>query len=326
MTHNLPVRSRDELLFGNKEATEKRKDPEPTAEIQREMDSLDASSDADDYKRVGNVCYTAGMFSAAIRFYSKAIELEPDNSVHYSNRSAAYVNSVLLSGPSLALRDANRCLELNPSWFKAHLRKADALFAQEKLEDALVSYDKVISLNPDCQIAVNSRSECLKRQLMLKAQQEGGEAPEEAPYSEASHGPRKTGDEKPPLREGNAHPTEAQTDELIRTWAKDTDMVESKTATRRYGASVAEADRDAGLAAKEAYMSRFKKKIEAERHTDLNAAVRDSLEKEMLAGSGFDYRNSAQNRQKRYANGTDEVGAAITADCYNSYTYRTNVW
>ena len=342
MTHNLPVRSRDDLLFGNKEAAEKRKDPEPSPALQRQMDALDASSSADDYKAVGNACYSDGLFGAAIRHYSKAIEMEPDNYVHYSNRSAAYVNSVLVSGPSLALRDAGRCVELNPSWFKGHLRRADALFAQDKLEEALVAYDKVISLNPDCSIAVNSRSECLRRQLMSG---EGGPASSSAAGGSSARGGVGSGASdsfrRPSTRqrggfEGGAeerirrpnegHPTEERTDELIKTWSKDTELSDSKTATRRYGASVAEADRDAGRAAKEAFMSRYKKRVAGGSEEAFAATVHDSLEREKLAGAGFDYRRAAQNRQKKYANGTDEVGAAISADCYKSYTYKGSAW
>eukprot|EP00744_Colponema_vietnamica_P008685 GILI01012383.1.p1 GENE.GILI01012383.1~~GILI01012383.1.p1 ORF type:complete len:320 (-),score=45.72 GILI01012383.1:110-1069(-) len=319
MTHNLPVRSRDDFLFGNKN-TPKPKDPEPTSEIQSAMDQLDPSlSGADDYKSVGNMCYAYGMFSAALRYYGKCIELEPDNYVHYSNRSAAYVNSILLSGPSLAYRDACKCVELNPSWFKGHLRKADALFAQDKLEEAIQSYSQVLALNKECAIAMDSRNECLKRQLMS-----GKESPpEQAPYAQGTHGQSYKNAE--PAQKPAENPTEERTDELIRTWTQDTELNDNKTASKKYKGNLAEADREAGRQAKEAFMNRYKVKLDSD--TQLSATVKASMEKEKLSGDGFDYRSSQQGqRTKTYANGTDEVGAAISADCYKSYTYKGSAW
>lgn len=305
------------MLFGNKNAP-RPKDPEPTSAIQSAMDGLDPLSNADDYKSVGNMCYAHGMFSAAIRYYTKCVEMEPENHVHYSNRSAAYVNSILLSGPSLAFRDACKCVEINPTWFKGHLRKADALFAQDKLDEAIKAYDHVLTLNKDCSIALDSRNECLKRQLIS-----GKELPpEHAPYSQGTHGQSYKNAE--PVQRPPDNPPEERTDELIRTWTQDTNLDDNKTASRRYKASVAEADRDAGRQAKEAMMNRFKKRLETD--TQLSAAVRESLEKEKLAGDGYDYRKASQQRTKTYANGTDEVGAAISADCYKSYTYKSSAW
>lgn len=70
---------------------------------------------AEEFKDKGNSCFQSGDIQQAISFYTQAIELDPDNYVYYSNRSAAYMKA---DSKSKALKDAERCLELSPSFIK----------------------------------------------------------------------------------------------------------------------------------------------------------------------------------------------------------------
>jgi stress-induced-phosphoprotein 1 len=54
----------------------------------------------------------------------QAIELDPQNHVLYSNRSACYAS---LKEFNKALEDANVCVRLSPQWSKGYGRKGAAL-------------------------------------------------------------------------------------------------------------------------------------------------------------------------------------------------------
>lgn len=58
---------------------------------------------------------TAGNYDLAIALYTKAIELDPNNHVHYSNRSAAYANK---GNYQNALEDAEKTISIKPDWPK----------------------------------------------------------------------------------------------------------------------------------------------------------------------------------------------------------------
>jgi stress-induced-phosphoprotein 1 len=90
-------------------------------------------------KEKGNAALTAGKFDEAIQAYSDAIKLDEANHVLYSNRSAAYLKAGKLSD---ALSDAEKTIQINPSWPKGYSRKGAVLFALEKFDEAFTTYNK----------------------------------------------------------------------------------------------------------------------------------------------------------------------------------------
>ena len=65
-----------------------------------------------------------GDYQSAIKFYSSALELDPDNHVLYGNRSAAFCR---FGKYSKALQDAIKSRQLCPTWWKAYYRQGIAL-------------------------------------------------------------------------------------------------------------------------------------------------------------------------------------------------------
>lgn len=88
-------------------------------------------------KEQGNVALASENFSEAIEIYTKAIQLDDKNHVLYSNRSAAYVKAGKYEE---ALQDANKTIELNPTWAKGYSRKGSALSLMQKYGEALTAY------------------------------------------------------------------------------------------------------------------------------------------------------------------------------------------
>lgn len=66
-------------------------------------------------KQQGNDAMKANDFEAAVKCYSEAIALSPDNHVLYSNRSAAFMKQDLYQQ---ALEDAEKTIELKKDWAK----------------------------------------------------------------------------------------------------------------------------------------------------------------------------------------------------------------
>ena len=78
---------------------------------------------ADDYKKKGNTEFEAGMFGIAVKFYSKAIELDGLNDIYYSNRANAYLK---MENFGRALLDAEKAIELNKDNLK-HITESHLL-------------------------------------------------------------------------------------------------------------------------------------------------------------------------------------------------------
>ncbi len=294
-----------------------------TPDVQASIDSLSASSTAEEYKAVGNKCFAGGLFSAAIKCYTSAIERDPQNEVLLSNRSASYLQSVLLAGPSLALKDADRAISIKPAWFKAYLRKGDALFAMKKFEQALEAYTKAHSLNPECATASESINHC-KREILLSASPEKVEPAEDAPYNAEKHRPEHkssvSAEEKKAAEEGRL-----DAESLVKTWSKDIMVEEGRTACRKHGtASVADADRQAGQACKEQLLNSFRRKLQTDE--EKRRELEKKHEEELLRGESFNYRQASDAKARTLAKGTDSVGMAISADAYKTYTHRSKEW
>lgn len=105
---------------------------------------------ADDLKTLGNKHFEEGEFRKAVRLYSKAIDKDPSNAALYSNRSAAYLQASKQMGIDtrmMALRDADKVIELRPTWFKGFSRRGDALFKLDRPAEAAEAYQRGLELD-----------------------------------------------------------------------------------------------------------------------------------------------------------------------------------
>ncbi|CAH0490083.1 unnamed protein product [Peronospora farinosa] len=96
-------------------------------------------------KAKGNDAFARRRFQAAAQYYTQAIELDPTSYILYGNRAAAYHR---LKNYQLALEDSDVAISLHEPWVKGHYRKACALAALEKFEEAAEAYERAIELCP----------------------------------------------------------------------------------------------------------------------------------------------------------------------------------
>ena len=94
-------------------------------------------STAKEWKDKGNLLVQEQKFAEALECYSKAIELDFNDPILYSNRSLMHSN---LNEFDLALIDADKAIEINPNYSKAYLRRGKALEGLGRIDEALNTY------------------------------------------------------------------------------------------------------------------------------------------------------------------------------------------
>merc|ERR1739838_11462 len=97
------------------------------------------------YKEKGNVYFQVGNFEDALDSFTDAIKEDEDNHVLYSNRSGTYVNLEIYE---LAIEDAEKVIELNPTWPKGYSRLGTALFNDGQVEEAKKAFEKGLKFDP----------------------------------------------------------------------------------------------------------------------------------------------------------------------------------
>lgn len=116
---------------------------EPSAEAP-EVEEWKAQAEA--FKLAGNESFKKGEWEEAVEWYTKAIDLDPDDRVFYSNRSAAYLK--IGDAKSKALKDAEKCMELGKTWPKAYSRLGAAQHALRRFEAAVETFKAGLLLEP----------------------------------------------------------------------------------------------------------------------------------------------------------------------------------
>ena len=97
-------------------------------------------------KERGNACVKQQKYEEAMFHYTHAIKLDPQNYSLYSNRSFAFLK---IRQYHFAMEDALMTIELKPDWTKGYFRKAEVESQTFRFSEALQSYNKALSLQPN---------------------------------------------------------------------------------------------------------------------------------------------------------------------------------
>ncbi|MGH0114948.1 UNVERIFIED_CONTAM: hypothetical protein FKN15_065872 [Acipenser sinensis] len=98
-------------------------------------------------------------YENAIKYYSEAVELNPDNAIYYGNRSLAYLRTECYG---YALADATLALERDKNYIKGYYRRATSNMALGKFKAALKDYETVVKVRPNDKDAKLKYQECSK--------------------------------------------------------------------------------------------------------------------------------------------------------------------
>lgn len=117
-------------------------------EASRQAADGDTKAKAEQLKNQGNEFVKQNDHLQAIKCYTEAISLDPNNAIYYSNRAAAYNK---LEKYAEAIADCNAAIAIDPSYSKAYSRKGLALSALGNHQEAVIYYKKALQLEPDNQ-------------------------------------------------------------------------------------------------------------------------------------------------------------------------------
>ncbi|VEU22283.1 DEKNAAC103276 [Brettanomyces naardenensis] len=111
-------------------ATKSKNIPTPDSSVEQKANEL---------KLEGNKAMARRDFEEAIEKYSEAIKLVPTNAVYLSNRAAAYSS---IRKHDLAVKDAEKATEVDPSYAKAWSRMGLAKYALGDAKGAMDAYSQ----------------------------------------------------------------------------------------------------------------------------------------------------------------------------------------
>jgi len=100
---------------------------------------------AQEAKANGNKEFSSGNNAEAVRWYSKAIELDPSDHLLYSNRAAAYL---ALQQYQKVVDDCDSLLKIKNDWSKGYYRKGSALLFLKRYDEAISTLSAGLKHDP----------------------------------------------------------------------------------------------------------------------------------------------------------------------------------
>ncbi|XP_007948108.1 tetratricopeptide repeat protein 1 [Orycteropus afer afer] len=158
-------------------------DEEYLIELEKDMPDEEKQKRREESTRLkeeGNEQFKKGDYIEAESSYSRALQMCPscfqkDRSVLFSNRAAARMKQ---DKKEMAVSDCSKAIQLNPSYIRAILRRAELYEKTDKLDEALEDYKSVLEKDPSVHQAreacmrlpkqIEERNEKLKEEMLGK--------------------------------------------------------------------------------------------------------------------------------------------------------------
>jgi len=112
--------------------------------------------DAETYYKRGNAYRKLGNYRQVVKDYSKAIALYPQYPAAYISRGDAYAN---LGNYRQVVKDCSKAIELDPQYSFAYISRGDAYYNLGNYRQAIKDYSKAIALYPQYPAAYISRGD-----------------------------------------------------------------------------------------------------------------------------------------------------------------------
>ncbi|KAE9596787.1 hypothetical protein Lal_00008008 [Lupinus albus] len=115
---------------------------------------------ADEEREKGNEFFKQQKYPEAIKHYTESLRRNPKDPRTYSNRAACYTK---LGAMPEGLKDAEKCIELDPTFVKGYTRKGAVQFFMKEHEKALETYREGLKHDPNNQEMLDGISRCVQQ-------------------------------------------------------------------------------------------------------------------------------------------------------------------
>ncbi|EYU26825.1 hypothetical protein MIMGU_mgv1a003301mg [Erythranthe guttata] len=115
---------------------------------------------ADEERDKGNQYFKEQKYPEAIKHYTEAIKRNPKDFKAYSNRAACYTK---LGAMPEGLKDAEKCIDLDPTFTKGYIRKGAVQFFMKEYEKALETYQEGLKHDPRNQELLDGVRRCVEQ-------------------------------------------------------------------------------------------------------------------------------------------------------------------
>ncbi|KAJ8526810.1 hypothetical protein K7X08_029287 [Anisodus acutangulus] len=115
---------------------------------------------ADEEREKGNQFFKEMKYPDAVKHYTESIKRNPKDPRAYSNRAACYTKLAALPE---GLKDAEKCIELDPTFVKGYTRKGAVQFLMKEYEKALKTYQDGLKLDAHNQELLDGVKRCVEQ-------------------------------------------------------------------------------------------------------------------------------------------------------------------
>ncbi|KAL9387208.1 hypothetical protein Peur_020332 [Populus x canadensis] len=128
---------------------------------------------AEEEREKGNESFKQQKYPEAVKHYSESLRRNPKDPKTYSNRAACYTK---LGALPEGLKDAEMCIELDPTFSKGYTRKGAVQFFMKEYDKALETYQEGLKHDPRNQELLDGVRRCVEQ---LNKASRGDLSPEE---------------------------------------------------------------------------------------------------------------------------------------------------
>uniref|UniRef100_A0A5B6YNF5 Putative Heat shock protein STI n=1 Tax=Davidia involucrata TaxID=16924 RepID=A0A5B6YNF5_DAVIN len=115
---------------------------------------------ADEEREKGNECFKEQKYPEAVKHYTESLRRNPKDPRAYSNRAACFTK---LGALPEGLKDAEKCIELDPTFAKGYSRKGAVQCLMKEYDKALETYQEGLKHDPHNQELLDGVRRCVEQ-------------------------------------------------------------------------------------------------------------------------------------------------------------------